>query len=86
MEYFFENLGSITLIAIILYICIFLFIIYCVWSFIKSAIAKGVEIGIYNAIIALENRGIINDILTEAEEIKQLYNPNIKPTENDSEN
>ncbi len=41
---------------------------------------KGVQDGIYNAIVLLQNNGIITDIINETAETSNLFDPNNPPT------
>lgn len=67
------------ILALIGIICIICLVIYIIWHLVKTAIARGVEDGIYNAVASLINKGIISDTFAEIEECKKLYNPNSEP-------
>lgn len=81
MTQFINSLGEGVIIFLLFFLIIIGIIIEAVWFFIKTAIARGVEDGIYNAVVKLYNKGIINKTAMEIEEIKQVFNPNIPPTE-----
>ncbi len=76
MEQFLHSLGDSILLFAIIAITFFILGIYFIWSLVKSAIARGVEDGIYNAIVSLKNNGLISDTIEEIEETKQKYNSN----------
>ena len=83
MEKLFYSLQNSILLFLIFSITLFILFIYIIWSLLKSAIARGVEDGIYNAVISLEKNGFISDTIAEVEETKKIYNPTIEPsTEN----
>lgn len=81
MEQFLNSLGNSILLFIVLNIIFAIIGIYIIWSLVKTAIARGVEDGIYNAIVSLKNNGLISDTIAELEETKQIFNPNTPPTE-----
>lgn len=81
MEHFLNFLDNTMSQFTILTIIIFILLIYLNWLFIKTAISKGVEDGIYNAIVSLKNNGLISDTIEEIEETKQKYN-SFKNSEN----
>lgn len=80
MEKLFYSLQNSILLFLIFSITLFILFIYIIWSFLKSAIARGVEDGIYNAVISLEKNGFISDTIAEVEETKKIYNPTIEPS------
>ena len=82
MEQFLHSLGDSFFLFLIIFLIILLIIIDVIWFFLKTAIARGVEDGIYNAVTKLHSKGIINKTILEAEEIKQKLNPNTPPNEN----
>lgn len=81
MEHFLHSLGDSILLFLILWVIFILFIISVIWSLLRTAIARGVEDGIYNAFISLKNNGIITDTISEMEETKQIFDTNTPPTE-----
>ena len=64
---------------VIIIVCAALFYIYLLWLFIKSAISKGVETGIYNAVVELENNGVLEEIMAEKYSIKNKFDKDIPP-------
>lgn len=81
MEQFLYHMGNFAIIAFAISLLIIVLIIYLIWHLLKTAIAKGVEDGIYNAVISLKNDGVIEGISSDIEEIKRIYNPKIPPQE-----
>ncbi|MBQ4282983.1 MAG: hypothetical protein IJB96_03545 [Lachnospira sp.] len=81
MQHFIHSLGDSLILFLILCLIVLILIIDALWFFLKSAISRGVEDGIYNAVVKLHNKGIINKTILEAEEIKQRLNPHTPPTE-----
>lgn len=79
MEQFLYHTGNFAILALIISLLIFALIIYLIWHLLKTAIARGVEDGIYNAIISLKNNGIIEEISSDIEEVKQIFDPKTPP-------
>jgi len=51
--------------------------IYLLWLFLKSAISRGVETGIYNAVVELKNNGVIEEIIAEKYYLKNKFDKDI---------
>ena len=86
MEQFLYQLGNLAILVLIISLLILGLIIYLIWRLLKTAIARGVEDGIYNAVISLKNDGVINGISDDIEEIKQVFDPKIPSKENTPNN
>ena len=81
MQQFINSLGDSFFLFLILFLIVLMLIIDALWFFLKTAISRGVEDGIYNAVVKLHNKGIINKTILETEEIKQKLNTHTSPTE-----
>ena len=82
MDKLIYSLQNSILLLLIFSITVLILFIYIIWLLLKSAIARGVEDGIYNAIISLEKNGFISDKITEIAKTSNLY----KTTEPSIEN
>lgn len=70
---------TITTTILIVGIILALLYIYLLWLFLKSAISRGVETGIYNAVVELQNNGVIEEIVAEKYYLKNKFDKNTPP-------